>query len=29
LPFDADLKPKPAYDAIARAFAHAPQRAAG
>lgn len=29
LPFDADLKPKPAYEAIARAFAHAPTRAAG
>jgi endo-1,4-beta-xylanase len=26
LPFDADLKPKPAFDAIAQAFAHAPQR---
>ena len=29
LPFDADLKPKPAFEAIAKAFAHAPQRAAG
>ena len=29
LPFDADLKPKPAFDAMARAFAHAPQRQAG
>jgi endo-1,4-beta-xylanase len=29
LPFDAHLKPKPAFDAIAQAFAHAPQRAAG
>ena len=29
LPFDADLKPKPASEAIAQAFAHAPQRAAG
>jgi hypothetical protein len=29
LPFDADLKPKPAFDAIAQAFAHAPQRLAG
>ena len=29
LPFDADLKPKPAFDAIAQAFAHAPHRAAG
>jgi endo-1,4-beta-xylanase len=29
LPFDADLKPKPAFEAIARAFARAPQRAAG
>jgi endo-1,4-beta-xylanase len=29
LPFDADLKPKPAFDAIAQAFARAPQRAAG
>ena len=29
LPFDADLKPKPAFEAIAQAFAHAPQRAAG
>jgi endo-1,4-beta-xylanase len=29
LPFDADLRPKPAFDAIAQAFAHAPQRAAG
>jgi endo-1,4-beta-xylanase len=29
LPFDADLEAKPAFDAIAHAFAHAPQRAAG
>jgi endo-1,4-beta-xylanase len=29
LPFDADLKPKPALEAIAQAFTHAPQRAAG
>jgi endo-1,4-beta-xylanase len=29
LPFDADLKPKPACEAMAQAFAHAPQRAAG
>jgi len=29
LPFDADLEPKPAFDAIAGAFAHAPQREAG
>jgi endo-1,4-beta-xylanase len=29
LPFDADLKPKPAFEAIAQAFTHAPQRAAG
>jgi GH35 family endo-1,4-beta-xylanase len=29
LPFDADLKPKPAFEAIAQAFAHAPHRAAG
>jgi endo-1,4-beta-xylanase len=29
LPFDADLKPKPAFEAIAQAFAYAPQRAAG
>jgi endo-1,4-beta-xylanase len=29
LPFDADLKPKQAYEAIANAFRHAPQRAAG
>jgi endo-1,4-beta-xylanase len=29
LPFDADLKPKPACQAIAEAFRHAPQRAAG
>ena len=28
LPFDADLKPKPAFEAIAQAFVHAPQRAA-
>ena len=29
LPFDAELKPKPAFDAVAQAFVHAPQRAAG
>jgi endo-1,4-beta-xylanase len=29
LPFDMDLEPKPAFDAVARAFAHAPQREAG
>jgi endo-1,4-beta-xylanase len=29
LPFDADLKAKPAYEAIANAFAHAPGRAVG
>ena len=29
LPFDTELKPKPAYDAIANAFAHAPKRSAG
>ncbi len=29
LPFDTDLKPKPAFEAIAQAFTHAPQRAAG
>ena len=29
LPFDADLEPKPAYEAVARAFAHAPERKAG
>jgi endo-1,4-beta-xylanase len=29
LPFDADLEAKPAFDAIAAAFAHAPQRKAG
>lgn len=29
LPFDADLQPKPAFDAIARAFTHAPQRTPG
>ena len=29
LPFDADLKPQPAFEAIAQAFTHAPQRAAG
>ena len=29
LPFDADLEPKPAFDAVAGAFAHAPQREAG
>ena len=28
LPFDADLKPKPAFEAIAQAFVHAPPRAA-
>ena len=28
LPFDADLKPKPAFQAMARAFTHAPQRRA-
>jgi endo-1,4-beta-xylanase len=28
LPFDADLEPKPACEAIAQALAHAPQRAA-
>src|SRR5437868_5189257 len=28
LPFDADLNPKPAFEAIAQAFGHAPQRAA-
>lgn len=28
LPFDADLEPKPAFEAIAQAFRHAPQRAA-
>ena len=27
LPFDADLQPKPACEAMAQAFAHAPQRA--
>jgi endo-1,4-beta-xylanase len=26
LPFDADLAPKPAFEAMARAFAHAPER---
>jgi endo-1,4-beta-xylanase len=29
LPFDADLKPKPACEAIAQAFVHAPRRPAG
>jgi endo-1,4-beta-xylanase len=29
LPFDADLKPKPACEAIAQAFMHAPRRSAG
>jgi len=29
LPFDADLQPKRACEAMAQAFAHAPQRAAG
>ncbi len=29
LPFDADLEPKPAFNAIAGAFAHAPRRASG
>jgi endo-1,4-beta-xylanase len=29
LPFDADLEPKPACEAIAQSFAHAPQRSAG
>jgi endo-1,4-beta-xylanase len=29
LPFDTDLEPKPAFEAVAQAFAHAPQRAAG
>src|SRR5262249_23143580 len=29
LPFDAALKPKPAYEAIANAFAHAPNRPNG
>jgi GH35 family endo-1,4-beta-xylanase len=29
LPFDAHLKPKPASEAMAQAFLHAPQRAAG
>jgi endo-1,4-beta-xylanase len=29
LPFDADMNPKPAFEAIAQCFAHAPQRAAG
>ncbi|HEY1431204.1 MAG TPA: endo-1,4-beta-xylanase, partial [Stellaceae bacterium] len=29
LPFDADLNPKPAFEAIMQAFAHAPQRESG
>jgi endo-1,4-beta-xylanase len=29
LPFDADLQPKPAYAAMAEAFAHAPSRSPG
>ena len=29
LPFNADLEPKPACEAIAQSFAHAPQRTAG
>jgi endo-1,4-beta-xylanase len=29
LPFDADLKPKPAFEAMVRAFTHAPQRTPG
>ena len=29
LPFDADLKPKPAFEAMARAFTHARERTAG
>ena len=29
LPFDTDLEPKPAFDAVAQAFAYAPQREAG
>ena len=29
LPFDADLKPKPAFAALAEAFAHAPSRSPG
>jgi len=29
LPFDADLKPKPAFEAIAQAFANAPERQPG
>jgi endo-1,4-beta-xylanase len=29
LPFDAELKPKPAFEAIAQAFAHAARRPAG
>jgi endo-1,4-beta-xylanase len=29
LPFDADLQPKPACEAMAQAFTHAPKRAAG
>jgi endo-1,4-beta-xylanase len=29
LPFDADLQPKPAFEAVAQAFANAPRRAPG
>ncbi len=29
LPFDAELRPKPAFAAIAEAFAHAPARTPG
>jgi GH35 family endo-1,4-beta-xylanase len=29
LPFDADLRPKPAFAAIADAFTHAPSRTPG
>src|SRR5215469_7982455 len=29
LPFDTDLKPEPAFEAMARAFTHAPQRTPG
>jgi len=29
LPFDADLQPKPAFEAMAQAFTHAPQRTPG